>query len=164
MRLFTELKASNRDLSDALDRQTATADILRVISQAQADVQPVFEAIADSVMRLFGTWSASVFRYDGNFMRRAATRGGLPGSIALSEGLRTPWRPGLDAPRDRAVVTRAVQHVLDVDTDPILGPQFREQAKLRGFRSVPRGADAAGRGCRRGPRRHPDAGRRLHAR
>ena len=136
VRLFTELKASNRDLSDALDRQTATADILRVISQAQADVQPVFEAIADSVMRLFGTWSASVFRYDGNLMRRAATRGGLPGSIALSEGLRTPWRPGLDAPRDRAVVTRAVQHVLDVDTDPHSGPQFREQAKLRGFRSV----------------------------
>ena len=150
MRLFTELKASNRDLTDALDRQTATADILRAISQAQADVQPVFEAIADSTMRLFGTWSASVFRYDGELLRLAAARGGLPGSIdAFTEGLRTPWRPGVDAPRDRAVVTRTVQHVVDVDTDPFCGPQFREQAKLRGFRSslaVPmlRGDDVVG--------------------
>ena len=150
VRLFTELKASNRDLSDALDRQTATADILRVISQAQADVQPVFAAIADSTMRLFGTWSAAVFRYDGELMRLAAARGGLPGSIdAFTEGLRTPWRPGADAPRDRAAVTHAVQHVLDVDTDPHCGPQFREQAKLRGFRSslaVPmlRGDDVVG--------------------
>jgi GAF domain-containing protein/CheY-like chemotaxis protein len=150
VRLFTELKASNRDLSDALDRQTATADILRTISQAQADVQPVFEAIADSSMRLFGTWSASVFRYDGDLIRLAAVRGGLPGSVdAFMEGHRTPWRPGTDAPRDRAVVTRAVQHVVDVDTDPLCGPQFREQAKLRGFRSslaVPmlRGDDVVG--------------------
>jgi GAF domain-containing protein/CheY-like chemotaxis protein len=150
VRLFTELKASNRDLSDALDRQTATADILRTISQAQADVQPVFEAIADSSMRLFGTWSASVFRYDGDLIRLAAVRGGLPGSVdAFMEGHRTPWRPGADAPRDRAVVTRAVQHVVDVDTDPLCGPQFREQAKLRGFRSslaVPmlRGDDVVG--------------------
>jgi hypothetical protein len=51
VRLFKELEARNKDLSAALDRQTATADILRVISQAQTDVQPVFEAIADSAMR-----------------------------------------------------------------------------------------------------------------
>ena len=52
-----------------------------MISQAQADVQPVFEAIADSAMRLFGAWSASVWRYDGELLRLAAARGGLPGSI-----------------------------------------------------------------------------------
>jgi transcriptional regulator with GAF, ATPase, and Fis domain len=136
VRLFTELEARNRELTDALDRQTATADILRVISQAQADVQPVFEVIADSTMNLFGTWSAAVFRYDGEAIRLAAARGGLPGSLdAFVEELRTPWRPKGDAPRDRAVLTRALQHVVDVETDPSCGAAFREQAKLRGFRS-----------------------------
>jgi GAF domain-containing protein len=150
VRLFTELEARNRDLSAALDRQTATADILRVISQAQADVEPVFEAIADSVMRLFGAWSAAVFRFDGQYLSVAAVRGGLPGSgDVFMEGLRTPWRPRPDAPRDRAVLNRSVENVIDVQTDPLCGPDFRGQAELRGFRSalaVPllRGEDVLG--------------------
>src|SRR5262245_6369068 len=48
VRLFKELEARNRDLTEALDRQTATAEILGVISQSQSDVQPVFEAIVDN--------------------------------------------------------------------------------------------------------------------
>jgi len=150
VRLFTELGTRNRDLTAALDRQTATADILRVISQAKDDVQPVFEAIADSVMRLFDTWSAAVFRYDDELLSVATVRGGLPGSGGIFlEELRTPWRPTTDAPRDRSVLTRAVQHVADVEHDPHCGSAFREQAKLRGFRSclaVPllRGEDVVG--------------------
>jgi len=136
VRLFRALEARNRDLTDALDRQTATAEILRVISQAQADVQPVFETIADSAMRLFGAWSASVFRYENELIRLAAARGGLPGSdAAFMDELQVPRRPTEDSPRDRAVLTRAVQHVVDVDTDPFCGPRFREQARSRGFRS-----------------------------
>jgi hypothetical protein len=75
-----EGEARNRDLTESLERQTATAETLRAISQAQTDVQPVFEAIADSAMRLFGAWTASVYRYNGELMSLAAVRGGLPGS------------------------------------------------------------------------------------
>jgi two-component system, NtrC family, sensor kinase len=143
VRLFNETK-------EALEQQTATAEILRVISQAQVDVQPVFEAIADSALRLFGAWSASVYRYEDGLIRLATTRGGLPGSgEPVMEQLRSPWRPAEDAPRDRAVLMRAVQHVVDVDTDPSCGPRVREQARLRGWRSalaVPmlRGDDVVG--------------------
>ena len=104
VRQFKELEARNRDLTDALDRQTATADILQVISQAQADVQPVFEVIADSVMRLLGPWSAAVFRHQGGLIRLAAARGGPPGSsAALMEQLHAPRDVTNDYPPGRAV-------------------------------------------------------------
>ena len=150
VRLFTELEARNRDLTDALDRQTATAEILRAISQAQADVQPVFEVIADSVMRLLGAWSAAVFRHESGLIRLAAARGGTPGSSeALMEQHHAPRLLTEDYPPGRAVLTRAVQHVVDVDRDPSWGSRLRDDARLRGFRSVVavpmlRGGDVVG--------------------
>jgi GAF domain-containing protein/CheY-like chemotaxis protein len=152
VRLFNELEARNRDLTDALDRQTATAEVLRAISQAQADVQPVFEAIADSSMRLLGAWAASVwaFRQEDNLIRLAAARGGLPGSIEpFMEQRGVPHRPVEGSLSGRTVLTRTVQHIVDAHTDPSWSPQFRGEAKSRGFRSavaVPmlRGADVVG--------------------
>jgi two-component system NtrC family sensor kinase len=137
VRLFIELEARNRDLTDALDRQTATAEILRTISQAQDDVQPVFDIIAGSAMRLFGAWSASVFRYDVEMIRLAATRGGRPGSHeAFVRALQAPRRPTADRPEGRALLTLAVQHVVDAETDAAWNPRFRDDAGSRGFRSL----------------------------
>ena len=51
-RLFNELQTRNRDLTEALEQQTATSEILRVISQSQRDVQPVFETIAANARKL----------------------------------------------------------------------------------------------------------------
>ncbi|HKW91815.1 MAG TPA: GAF domain-containing protein [Methylomirabilota bacterium] len=137
VRLFTELAGRNRELTQALDRQTATADILRTISQAQADVRPVFEAIADSAMRLFGAWGASVFRYEDGLLRRETSRGGRPGSPeAIMEQDRAPHRPTEGDPAGRTALRRAVQHIADVETDPAWSAEFREEARLRGFRSL----------------------------
>ena len=47
-RLFTELETRNRDLTEALEQQTATSEILRVISSSPTDVQPVFDAVAEN--------------------------------------------------------------------------------------------------------------------
>ncbi len=152
VRLFKELEARNRELTDALDRQTATAEILRVISQAQANVQPVFEAIADSSMRLLGAWAASVwaFRQEDHLIRLAAARGGLPGSIEpFMEQRGVPHRPEEGSLSGRTVLTRTLQHIVDAHTDPSWSPKFREEARSRGFRSavaVPmlHGADVVG--------------------
>src|SRR6202040_4373301 len=62
VRLFTELQASNRELTTALDTQTATSDILRVISRSQTDVQPVFDAIVESAVRLLGGHTGELTR------------------------------------------------------------------------------------------------------
>ncbi len=92
MRLFTALAARNREVTAALDQQTATAEILRVISRSGTDVQPVFDAIAESALRLLRGWGALVLRFDGQVLHAAAIAGGLPGS---AEGLRErfPMRP-----------------------------------------------------------------------
>jgi len=150
VRLFTELEARNRELTDALDRQTATADILQTISQAQTDLQPVFEAIADSAMRLFGAWSSAIFQHEGGLVRLVAARGGPSGSSeSILAQFRAPRPATDDYPPGRAVLTRTVQHISDAATDAVWGERFREDARLRGFRSavaVPmrRGDDVVG--------------------
>src|SRR5712671_6457829 len=66
VRLFTELQTSNRELTTALDTQTATSDILRVISQSQTDVQPVFDAILASAVRLLRAHTGALTRIAGD--------------------------------------------------------------------------------------------------
>src|SRR5215467_89441 len=154
-RLFTELQRKNLALteahaqvSEALDQQTATAEILRVISRAQTDVQPVFEAIADTAMRLLGAWAVAVGQYDGELLSMAAARGGLPGSAdAATDRFQRPHRPAF-APEE-AVLTKRVHHVADIETDPSCSVEFRRHAAERGSRSfvaVPmlRGGDPIG--------------------
>src|SRR5262249_42002089 len=60
VRLFTELQTSNRELTSALDTQTATSDILRVISRSQTDVRPVFDAILASAIRLLNGYTGAL--------------------------------------------------------------------------------------------------------
>jgi signal transduction histidine kinase len=72
VRLFKELEAKNRDLTEALEQQSATAEILRVISSSPAEVQPVFDTIVASAARLCEASHASVYRFDGTDISVAA--------------------------------------------------------------------------------------------
>src|SRR5262249_12171366 len=72
VRLFQELQARNRDLTEALEQQTATSKILEVIASSPTDLQPVMDAIAESAARLCDGASAFIQRVDGNVMRRVA--------------------------------------------------------------------------------------------
>jgi signal transduction histidine kinase/putative methionine-R-sulfoxide reductase with GAF domain len=74
VRLFKELEARNRELTEALQQQTATSDILRVISRSPTDVQPVFDTIAAAALRLCGARSANVFTFDGELLHATAIR------------------------------------------------------------------------------------------
>jgi hypothetical protein len=66
VRLFKELQNTNATLRDALGRQTATAEILNVISSTPTDVQPVFDVIVKSALRMLEGHSASVTRIEGD--------------------------------------------------------------------------------------------------
>ena len=72
VRLLKELEARNRELTEALGRETATSEILRTISAAHADAQPVFEAIVQNAVRLCGAAYGGVYRFDGKLIHSVA--------------------------------------------------------------------------------------------
>jgi two-component system, NtrC family, sensor kinase len=142
VRLFTELQAKNRALTQAhaqvtesLDQQTATAEILRVISRAPTDLQPVFDAIVDSAMQLLRAWSGNVCRFDGELIHLAATRGG-PREAGPSIRDRFPTRPAAGLTLGRCILHRAVVEIEDVETEAGLVEATREMARARGWRSA----------------------------
>jgi GAF domain-containing protein len=71
-RLFTELASRNRDLTQALEQQTASAEVLKVMASSPAHVQPVFDAIVRSVTRLCGGIFSALDVFDGESIHRAA--------------------------------------------------------------------------------------------
>jgi signal transduction histidine kinase len=123
-----------RELSETLEQQTATAGILQVISSSPTDVQPVFDAIAESAMRLLNGWSIVVWRYDGRHLHVGSIRGGLPGA---NETLRRQFD---DLPPEElsfvgdAIRDRAVRQIGDVENEDVPAA-IREMARQRGWRA-----------------------------
>jgi signal transduction histidine kinase len=113
VRLFNETK-------EALERQTATGDILKVIAGSVTDVQPVLDAIAQSAARLCGASDAHIYRVDGDLLRQWAHYGPIPGlepdeSLPLS-GASLIGRSIVDG---RAINTSDAATDLDADEYPI---------------------------------------------
>jgi signal transduction histidine kinase/putative methionine-R-sulfoxide reductase with GAF domain len=117
VRLFKELEARNHDLTEALEQQTATSEILQVISQSPTDVQPVFDAIAREAMRLCSASYGVVGRYDGQLLHLAAHAHVLPEGVEAMERL-FPTPPSRATTSSRAILERAVVHVADALADP----------------------------------------------
>jgi two-component system, NtrC family, sensor kinase len=112
-----EVATRNRELTEALEQQTATSEILRVISQSQTDVQPVFDTIARNAVRLCAAAFAMVFRFDGMLMHLVAHDNlAMEGLEALER--QWPMRPERRSVPARAVLDRSVVHVHDVLTEP----------------------------------------------
>ena len=135
VRLFTELQQSNRELTTALDTQTATADILRVISASRTDVQPVFETIVASAKRLLEARSASVLRLVESELRLAAfTPIDADADAALQRVYPRPVDD--DSPSGIAARERVPFMTPDARTDARVGPLAREAARARGYHAM----------------------------
>jgi GAF domain-containing protein len=133
VRLFTELEARNRDLSEALEQQTATSEILRVISQSPTDVQPVFDTIAAAAMKLCSANSANVLIIDGDQTRAAAVVN------ATDEGAKAirriyPRPISRDNAAGRSVLERQLVAIPDIFEDSEFG--ITDTALVAGFRSI----------------------------
>jgi signal transduction histidine kinase/DNA-binding response OmpR family regulator/putative methionine-R-sulfoxide reductase with GAF domain len=118
----------------ALERQTATAEILRVIAGSPSDVQPVFEAIAAASNRLIGGFSTAVFRFVDDTVHLVAFTPTHPeGDAALQRMFPAPLAATAFAP---ALRQGAVVHIADTESPDNMWPQTREVARLRGYRSM----------------------------
>jgi PAS domain S-box-containing protein len=131
-RLFTELEARNRDLSEALEHQTATGEILRVISSSLADVQPVFEIIGERARKLCNAEIGVVSRVEGDQIHLAAIHG------VSEEGKETirrlhPMRLSVETATARAIRGCAVVHISDVMADPTY--EIKDAATAGGWRA-----------------------------
>src|SRR5262249_26048719 len=138
VRLFKELEARNRDLTATLARQTATAEVLRVISRSQTDVQPVFSTILDCAARLCGTDLGAICRIeDGQLVPVSCVPDTAEYWTALRESY--PRRVDTTSLTGRAAAEMRVVHVPDFE-DPAAPVSLTRFMKALGFRcqlSVP---------------------------
>src|SRR5262249_2916721 len=134
VRLFKELESRNTDLTEALDQQTATSEILRVISSSPTDVQPVFEAIVRSASRLCGGEYAIVTRYDGQLLHLAAQYNPRPGTADETARF-FPQAPHREALTPRAFIEAHLVHAPDVDAEDV-EPSTREFYRRIGLSAV----------------------------
>jgi class 3 adenylate cyclase len=131
-KLREELDRRDRELAEALEQQTATSEILRVISNSPTDLQPVLDAVGRNAARLCEADNAVIFRLEGGLLRQVAAFGHMPTSSHPSQGL----------PVSRATVTgRAVVdgktiqvHNLAVEESEF--PEGSQHAKRDGHRTT----------------------------
>jgi len=131
VRLFKELQDRNRDLTEALEQQTATAEILRVISSSPTDLQPVFDAIVGSAARLCEATFAALHRFDGQVITFDAHHGMTEPEVQESRS-RFPRPPDRDIAVGRAILDRRIAHIHDIRDDP----EYQVRAGQMTFRTV----------------------------
>jgi len=129
VRLFDEVQERTRELSEALEQQTATAEILRVISGSPTDVQPVLEAMVASSARLCEALDATILLRDGDIVVPRAHSGPLGVPVGERQPLNRDWVTG------RAVLEARTVHVPDLRHSDEY-PVGREIAHRRGHRAT----------------------------
>src|SRR5262245_47578998 len=138
VRLVKELQARNRDLTEALDQQTATSEVLKVISRSTFDLQPVLETLIENATALCGAKQGFIYRVDGEVLRPAACSKEYPLSAELKDFLeRNPIRPGRNTVVARVALEHRTIHIPDVLADPEYDWPARRLGSWRTLLGVP---------------------------
>ena len=125
------------ELRESLQQQTATAEVLRVISSSPGELEPVFQAMLENAVRICGAKFGTLFLCDGDAFRAVATHNGPPAYVETLA--RTPSRPPPDVPLGRVAATKRVAHVADIKTTQSYidrDPFVFDAVELGGYRSV----------------------------
>ena len=135
-RLLNELRQRTGDLSESLEQQTATSEVLQVISSSTGELKPVFETMLESAVRICGAKFGNLLLVEGDAFRHVALHGAP--QAYLEERRREPVirpRPGSDLDRIRS--TKQIVHVADMQLEGPATAAIVELAGARTFLNVP---------------------------
>ena len=140
-RLLNELRQRTDDLAESLEQQTATSEVLKVISSSPGDLQAVFSALLENAVRICGAKFGALPLWDGGALRMGALHNFPPAfAAALRRG---PFRPAPNVPVGRMISTKQVVHVADImqeaaykEREPLVVAGV-EQGGYRTFLAVP---------------------------
>jgi class 3 adenylate cyclase/putative methionine-R-sulfoxide reductase with GAF domain len=132
----TEVAQLTRERDEALEQQTATAEVLRVISASPGDLQPVFATMLRNVVRLCDAQYGAVYRCEGDALRFVAMQNAPPALAKLSRHL--PFRPSAEHYLGRLIATKAVVHIADIKAEQgyiARRPEYVAAAEAGGVRT-----------------------------
>jgi GAF domain len=136
VRLFEAEQQRTRELSESLEQQTATSEVLQVISSSPGDLEPVFETMLGKAVRICDARFGNIFRWDGEALHLLATHN-VP--IAFDDvRRRLPLRPSPGAPIGRMIATKTAVHVTDLAGEKSYierAPSVVEAVELAGIRT-----------------------------
>jgi GAF domain-containing protein len=137
VRLFKAEQQRTAELTESLKQQTATSEVLEVISSSSGNLQPVFETMLESAVRTCGAQFGNIYRWDGEALRLVATHN-TP--AAFAEFRRSsPYRPRPITPTGRMVATKMVTHVADLAAEQLYidrDPEFVASVEIGGMRTL----------------------------
>ena len=132
----SEVERLKRALTESLEQQTATGEILRVISSSPTDVQPVFDAIVRSAVRLCDGLYGFVGRFDGEQIHLAAHYNYTPEALRVVQQM-YPMRPSREQASGRVIMIGSIVHIEDVLEDPEYAQELARAGGWRGLIGVP---------------------------
>ena len=114
-RLLNELRQRTNDLGDSLEQQTATSEVLKIVSSSPGELQPVFNTMLANSTRICDAKFATLYLRDGaDFRAVAATHDAPPAYIEARK--RNLWQPSPGGPLERVAITKEVVHIVDLRT------------------------------------------------
>jgi signal transduction histidine kinase/putative methionine-R-sulfoxide reductase with GAF domain len=137
-RLLNELRQRTEDLTEALEQQTATSEVLKVISGSPGELAPVFQAMLENAVRICEAGFGTLYTYDGNGFHAAAFHN-APRAFVEARTREPVIHPPPDTPLGRVASTKQVAQVADITaTRPYIegAPFVVAAAELAGYRTV----------------------------
>jgi GAF domain-containing protein len=115
-RLLNELRQRTDDLTESLEQQTATSEVLRVISSSPGELEPVFEAMLENASRVCDAKSGNIFRWDGEVYHHVAAHN-APSAFAEARRRSAIYRPDPVTPLGRVLASKSIIHIADLARD-----------------------------------------------